>query len=300
MDLAPALAVRTGYPLATDCVDIIEDGLRLKVVRQIYNGRLFARMAFREATAYLITVRSGSFSVGEPGDRQGEVVRPRCRRWEQGRTREFLEYRDTGKGEVGCHSGRTCVCRSRHRGGGQRPRRQGTRRPSGRRSLLLAAGGRQEVVAKVPPGRNFGAIGGLRSYLALGISGAYQHVAGISGAGTIVAVNRQEGAHLPGGRLRRGRRCDGRDRGPEGGTPEAIAAALSGLPFFCKAAPLPLARSEQWREYVESDMGTLAFKQVADRHQERSCHGPTRTTGRCVGGERRRQAWGLSSQIRWP
>jgi electron transfer flavoprotein alpha subunit len=33
-------------------------------------------------------------------------------------------------------------------------------------------------------------------YLALGISGAFQHVAGISGAGTVIAVNRDKKAPI--------------------------------------------------------------------------------------------------------
>ena len=76
LDLAPALAVRTGYPLATDCVDIVLDGGRPKVIRQIYSGRLFARMAFREAAGYLITVRAGSFPAAESGERRAADVRP--------------------------------------------------------------------------------------------------------------------------------------------------------------------------------------------------------------------------------
>ena len=39
-------------------------------------------------------------------------------------------------------------------------------------------------------------------YLALGISGAFQHVAGITGAGTVIAVNKDKKApDLPGGPL---------------------------------------------------------------------------------------------------
>ena len=48
MDLAPAVSVRAGLPLATDCVDIeVLDG-RPMVVRQIYSGKLFSKVSFKE------------------------------------------------------------------------------------------------------------------------------------------------------------------------------------------------------------------------------------------------------------
>lgn len=197
MDLAPALAVRTGYPLATDCVDIIEDGGRLKVVRQIYNGRLFARMAFREATAYLITVRSGSFSAGEPGDRQGEVVRPPLPALSGAGTREFLEYRDTGKGEVDITQAELLV--SVGRGIGEEDNVPAAKELADLLGGVLSCS--RPVVDKkwLPKYHQVGTSGRSvrpKVYLALGISGAYQHVAGISGAGTIVAVNRDKKAPI--------------------------------------------------------------------------------------------------------
>ncbi len=48
MDVAPALAVKSGYPLATDCVNILlEDGGPF-VIRQIYSGKLFSKVSFRK------------------------------------------------------------------------------------------------------------------------------------------------------------------------------------------------------------------------------------------------------------
>ena len=74
MDLAPALAVRTGHPLATDCVDVLLDGPAVKVVRQVYSGKMFARSAFRSAGSYLVTVRPGSFPVGTTSGRQTTIT----------------------------------------------------------------------------------------------------------------------------------------------------------------------------------------------------------------------------------
>ena len=44
MDLGPALAVKTGFPMASDCVDILVEESSLKVIRQIYSGKLFSKV----------------------------------------------------------------------------------------------------------------------------------------------------------------------------------------------------------------------------------------------------------------
>ena len=62
MELAPCLAVKTGYPLATDCIDIsFQDG-KLIAQRQMYDGKIFSNVAFTDSPGYLLTVRSGVFS----------------------------------------------------------------------------------------------------------------------------------------------------------------------------------------------------------------------------------------------
>ena len=47
MDLAPALSVKTGFPLATDCVDIMIENGNPRVIRQVYSGKLFTKVSFK-------------------------------------------------------------------------------------------------------------------------------------------------------------------------------------------------------------------------------------------------------------
>ena len=61
MDLAPSLAVRTGLPIISDCVDILIEGGDPKGIRQIYSGKLFSKVSFKPSTGYLFTVRPGAF-----------------------------------------------------------------------------------------------------------------------------------------------------------------------------------------------------------------------------------------------
>ena len=67
LDYAPALAVRTGCPLATDVNDILLEDGHPQVIRQMYSGKLFSRVSFDPSGGYMITVRPGGLSGGHGG-----------------------------------------------------------------------------------------------------------------------------------------------------------------------------------------------------------------------------------------
>jgi len=197
MDLAPAMAIKTGYPLATDCVDILLDSGRPKVVRQVYSGKIFSRMAFREAPGYLITVRGGAFPSGKLQDYHAEIINAAMPAMPEKSRREFLGYQDTCKGEVDITQAELLV--SIGRGIGEQDN------ISFARELADIMGGTlscsRPVVDKkwLPKYHQVGTSGKSvkpKVYLALGISGAFQHVAGISGAGTVIAVNKDKKAPI--------------------------------------------------------------------------------------------------------
>ena len=54
MDYAPALAVRTDYPLAMDASDILLEEGRPQVIRQMYSGKLFSRISFNPSPGYMV------------------------------------------------------------------------------------------------------------------------------------------------------------------------------------------------------------------------------------------------------
>jgi electron transfer flavoprotein alpha subunit len=197
MDLAPALSVATGCPLATDCVDILLESGRPKVVRQIYNAKIFARMAFRDAATYLITVRGGAFPTGDAGGYQAEVTHaPMPSLHAKGR-REFLGYQDTSKGDVDITQADLLV--SIGRGIGEQENISSVKELADRMGGTLSCS--RPVVDKkwLPKYHQVGTSGKSvkpKVYLALGISGAFQHVAGISGAGTVIAVNKDKKAPI--------------------------------------------------------------------------------------------------------
>jgi electron transfer flavoprotein alpha subunit len=198
MGYAPALSVKAGYPLATDCVDIaLKDGA-LRVTRQMYGGKVYSKVSFREAEGYLATVRSGAFPPPEgAGERNGEIVRMPLPPDLPERCMEFVEYVDTGAGDVDIAQADLLV--SIGRGVGEEENIAVVRELADWMGGALSCS--RPVVDKnwLPKYHQVGTSGKSvrpKVYLALGISGAFQHVAGIAGAQTVIAVNKDRKAPI--------------------------------------------------------------------------------------------------------
>jgi len=197
MDLAPALSVRTGLPLATDCVDILLDSGGPKVIRQVYSGKIFSRMSFREAPGYLITVRGGAFPASKTVDYQAEIINGIIPPVTASKRKQCLGFQDTCKGEVDITQAELLV--SVGRGIGEEDNIVYARELAAIMGGTLSCS--RPVVDKkwLPKYHQVGTSGKSvkpKVYLALGISGAFQHVAGISGAGTVIAVNKDKKAPI--------------------------------------------------------------------------------------------------------
>lgn len=198
MDLAPALSVKTGLPLATDCVDIQAEDGRPTVIRQIYSGKLFSRVSFKESPGYLVTVRPGAFLV--PDDTpvlEGEVMKQDVPVDLAEPRGTFIEFVDTGAGEIDITQADLLV--SIGRGIGEEENIASIRELADRMGATLSCS--RPVVDKnwLPKFHQVGTSGKSvrpKIYLAFGISGAFQHVAGITGAGTVIAVNKDRKAPI--------------------------------------------------------------------------------------------------------
>ncbi len=208
MDLAPALAAKTGYPLVTDCVDLLLEHGRPKAVRQIYSGKLFCRVALRESPGYLATIRAGAGSPAVVSQRPSSAEVVSGRRAEVTWAlmpdappplpdREFVAYEDTSKGDVDISQADLLV--SIGRGIGDEENIELARDLAALMGGMLSCS--RPVVDKkwLPKYHQVGTSGTTvrpKVYLALGISGAFQHVAGMSGAETVIAVNKDKKAPI--------------------------------------------------------------------------------------------------------
>jgi electron transfer flavoprotein alpha subunit len=197
MDLAPALAVQMGYPLATDCVGVEWEGDHPTVVRNVYNGKLFSRVSFQESAGYLATVRPGAFTADVPPGEKGDLAVRKVDTDLPEPRKEFREFVDTGAGAVDITQADLLV--SVGRGIGEPDNIAAVQELAELVGGVLSCS--RPVVDKnwLPKYHQVGTSGKSvkpKIYLALGISGAFQHVAGISGAGTVLAVNKDKKAPI--------------------------------------------------------------------------------------------------------
>jgi electron transfer flavoprotein alpha subunit len=131
MELAPCLSVKSGLPLATDCIDVIPKNGTFMAQRQMYNGKIFSNVSFADAPGCLVTVRSGVFPKDKLGDRKGvqRIRGNRCRR-------------------CGHNPGRASGFRWKgYRRGGEHSAHQGIRRGPLRRRFVFQANCGQELAA---------------------------------------------------------------------------------------------------------------------------------------------------------
>jgi len=197
MDFAPGLAAHLKMPLATDCIGIDAEGETLSLIRQLYGGKVNAAILFAKKGPYMLTIRSGAFPVLEKPLFQGEILALPSPLTEEGLTRRFLQYMEAAVGEVDITQADILVAVGR-----------GIKEAENLslvKELAEALGGvlacSRPVVDKkwLPKGCQVGTSGKTvrpKVYIAIGISGAFQHTAGMKGSGTIIAINKDPKAPI--------------------------------------------------------------------------------------------------------
>ena len=197
-DFAPRLATRLGRPFVSDAVGLrIEDG-RPVLVRQMFQGKFQADVVVEGEGTVFASIQSGSFR----GDGLADGAASPIRRLEVTldadaiRTKPLERFRQTA-GAVDLSAAERIVSVGR-----------GIKDPENLPLIeRLAAALGAEVAASrpicdsgwMPLERQVGSSGQTvapKLYLALGISGAIQHVVGMKGSKTIVAVNKDASAPI--------------------------------------------------------------------------------------------------------
>jgi electron transfer flavoprotein alpha subunit len=198
-DVAARAAARLGTACASDLVEleVKEDGT-LSGKRPVYSGKAFARVSIPKARPAMATLRPNVFSAGEAEEgRQAEVISlPLPLAPEQIRVRT-VEIKKAAEEELDVSEASIVVAGGR-----------GLKEPENFslvRELAQALGGalgasRAVVdVGWIEHAHQVGQTGKVVSptlYIACGISGAIQHLAGMSSSKVIVAINKDPEAPI--------------------------------------------------------------------------------------------------------
>ena len=197
MDLAPALSARLSLPLVTDCVEARITAKRLEVLRQIYGGKINARLAMKPSDHYLLTVRPGIFAGERQPGKSTELESVPAPSWSTLRGRKFLGYLEPELEDLDI--GDADILVSVGRGIGKPENIPIAQAFADRIGATLSCSRPVSDKGWLPKSRQVGTSGKTvrpKIYLALGISGAFQHQAGMKNSDTIIAVNKDPKAPI--------------------------------------------------------------------------------------------------------
>jgi len=199
-DFAPKLAAMLGKGMVGDCVGYRNEGGRLVFVRQMFQGKTAADVTFQVTAPWFASFQAGAFrsdlvATHSSGKAPVNSISVDLKA-EQIRTKP-LELFKEAKSAVDLTQAPLIVAVGR-----------GIKAPENipqAEALAKALGG--EIAASrpicdegwLPMERQIGSSGQTvapKLYLALGISGAIQHVVGMKGARTIVAINKDQNAPI--------------------------------------------------------------------------------------------------------
>ncbi|HSW52773.1 MAG TPA: electron transfer flavoprotein subunit alpha/FixB family protein [Sulfuricaulis sp.] len=197
-DFAPRLAARYGRSLIADCNAIVHDGGGIALLRPLFQGKLNARVRATGNAPRFVGVQPGS------GTREGEAI---CDVLRVERLAPVLDsFSPRTRSEPPQHTGHREVDLTRAeaivavgRGIGSAANVELARRLAGVLGAELAASRPVCDEGWLPMERQIGSSGltvSPKLYVAIGISGAIQHLAGMRGAGTIVAINKDPRAPI--------------------------------------------------------------------------------------------------------
>ena len=196
-DFAPKLATQLGRCVISDCTGYKKDGDKLLFTRQMFQGKFSADVSFGSEAPWLATFQNGSFrgDKAEDGASPAPVeavtvdaasVRNQPEEW----FKEAKQAVDLTQAEIIVSVGRGI---------------KEQKNIELAQQLATALGG--ELAASrpicdngwLPMDRQIGSSGQTVSpklYLALGISGAIQHIVGMKGARAIIAINKDSEAPI--------------------------------------------------------------------------------------------------------
>jgi len=193
-DLMPRLAARLNAPMASEIIAINDDGT---MVRPMYAGNVLATVEL-EGPVRVVTVRGTAFDAAKPGDAAAPIEKVKPEFDPAGLKMEFVGFNAIKSDRPQLTEARIVVSGGR-----------GLKSSENFKTVLeplvdemgAAMGASRAAVDAgfVPNDLQVGQTGKVVApelYVAVGISGAIQHLAGMKDSKTIVAINKDEEAPI--------------------------------------------------------------------------------------------------------
>lgn len=196
-DLSPRLAAKLGVSLASDCTQMAAQDGKLEVMRPIFAGKALARFKFK-ASPQMATLRPNVFPVADPVDSQGDTVKKDVVIPEDQVKDKVVEVIKAEGAELDVTEADIVVTGGR---GMKGPENFDLLRELTAILPHSALGASRSAVDAewIDHQHQVGQTGKTVSpnlYMAFGVSGAIQHLAGMSSSKHIVAVNKDPEAPI--------------------------------------------------------------------------------------------------------
>ncbi len=198
IDLSPGLSIRLNSAFVSDVVEIESaDAAGLKLVRQEFGGQIHAHVRCEISRGAVLNLRPGAFQPAEVADAGGRIVDKSGQVGVLTAKRRYVETVAAGAGDVDITKFKVLVSIGR----GIQEQENVTVAEELAEALGAAVSCSRPVVdAKwLDKSRQVGSSGQTvkpKVYLACGISGSFQHLAGLQGNPFIIAVNKNPKAPI--------------------------------------------------------------------------------------------------------
>jgi len=198
VELAPRLAAALKLPLATDCIDLAFENETLAVTRQMYGGKVNVKATARKSETYILTIRQAAFTAQKPTTPTGgQITEAPSPLTEETTTKRFIQYVLPPPGGVDITAAEKLVGIGR----GMKDQANIPIVEDLAKTLGAVLSCSRPIVDKawLPSDRQVGSSGKTvkpKLYIAVGISGAFQHILGMKNSDLIIAINKDPNAPI--------------------------------------------------------------------------------------------------------
>jgi len=198
IDLAPGLSIKLNSAFVSDVLDVVGvEGASLNLVRQEFGGQVSAHVLCDITAGAVVTIRPGAFKAGQPAQADRLVVDKSNETGTLTARRRYLETVAPEAGDVDITKHNILVSIGR---GIQEKDNVVIAQELADALGAAVSCSRPVVDAKwMEKSRQVGSSGKTvkpKVYLACGVSGAFQHLAGIKGSPFLIAINKNPKAPI--------------------------------------------------------------------------------------------------------